>query len=178
MSSVKRLFWLALSVVCAAVVAFVWRTRGQATSSARPALPAVGPMQYVNVAREAGITFRHDDGRKGISTMMEQAGPGCALLDYDGDGWLDLYLLNGRDLYGRGIRQQNALYRNNRDGTFTDVTDVVRVPGTGYGLGVAVGDFDNDGHPDIYLCQYGKNVLYRNTRTSSTVITAMEPSPM
>jgi len=120
------------------------------------------PFQYVNVAAAAGLTFRHDDCRKGTATMMEQAGPGCGLLDYDGDGWPDIYLLNGRDLYGRGLVRKNALYHNNRDGTFTDVTDKAGVPGTGYGQGVAVGDFDNDGHPDIYVCQYGKNVLYHN----------------
>ena len=94
--------------------------------------------------------------------MMEQAGPGCATLDYDGDGWPDIYLVNGRDLYGRGWKRQNALYHNNRDGTFTDVTIKAGVPGTGYGQGVAIGDYDNDGHPDIYVCQYGKNVLYHN----------------
>src|SRR5579859_6225635 len=119
--------------------------------------PAARTVQYADVARPAGLTFRHDDCRKGTATMMEQAGPGCALIDYDGDGWPDLYLLNGRDLYGRGWTRRNALYRNNRDGTFTDVTATAGVPGTGYGLGVAVGDYDNDGHPDLYVCQYGRN---------------------
>src|SRR5438105_3441463 len=68
-----------------------------------------GKFQYVNVAARAGLTFRHDDCRKGTATMMEQAGPGCAIIDYDGDGWPDLYLVNGRDLYGRGWKRKNAL---------------------------------------------------------------------
>src|SRR5689334_12613921 len=97
----------------------------------------IGPCQYVNVTTQAGIRFRHDDCRKGTATMMEQAGPGCGLIDYNCDGWPDLYFPNGRDLYGRGWKRQNALYRNNRDGTFTDVTDHAGVPGTGYGQGVA-----------------------------------------
>lgn len=117
---------------------------------------------YEDVAQAAGIHFRHDDGRNGAATMLEQIGPGCALLDYDGDGWLDLYFVNGRDRYGRGRKRQNALYRNNRDGTFTDTTNRAGVPGTAYGFGAAVGDYDNDGRPDLYVCQYGLNVLYRN----------------
>ena len=122
----------------------------------------VAVVTYTDVAQAAGIRFRHDDGRNGTATMLEQIGPGCALLDYDGDGWLDLYFVNGRDRYGRGRKLQNALYRNNRDGTFKDVTQKAGVPGTGYGFGVAVGDYDNDGHADLYVCQYGKNVLYKN----------------
>jgi hypothetical protein len=98
--------------------------------------------------------------------MLEQIGPGCALLDYDNDGWLDLYFVNGRDRYGRGRKLQNALYRNNRDGTFADVTNQAGVPGTGYGFGVAVGDYDNDGDSDLYVCQYGEKVLYRTTATA------------
>jgi hypothetical protein len=78
------------------------RKSGVGSPSVGADLKEIAPFQYVNVAQEAGIRFRHDDCRKGMATMMEQAGPGCALLDYDGDGWPDLYLLNGRDLYGRG----------------------------------------------------------------------------
>ena len=84
------------------------------------------------------------------------------MFDFDGDGWPDIYFVSARDLYGRGIAARNALYRNNGDGTFTDVTDKAGVPGTGYGLGCTVGDYDNDGYPDLYVTQYGKNVLYHN----------------
>lgn len=123
---------------------------------------APASVNYEDGTNAAGIRFLHDDCRNGMSTMMEQAGPGCAIFDFDGDGWPDLYLLNGRDLYGRGMVRENALYHNNRDGTFSDITRSAGVPGTGYGMGAAVGDYDNDGHPDIYVCQYGKNVLYHN----------------
>jgi enediyne biosynthesis protein E4 len=133
------------------------------------------------VSREAGVTFIFDDCRKGMATMMEQAGPGCAVFDYDNDGWPDLYFPNGRDRYGRGQVRRNALYHNNRDGTFTDVTDRAGVPGTGYGTGVAAADYDNDGYTDLYVCQYGKNALYHNERngtfkevTDEAGVTAME----
>ena len=118
--------------------------------------------QFTDAAGRAGLTFRYENGRKGIATILEESGSGCAIFDYDGDGWPDLYLLNGRDLYGRGAKTRNVLYHNNGDGTFTDVTDRAGVPGTGYGLGVAVGDYNNDGFPDLYVCQWGRNVLYRN----------------
>ncbi|HET6383376.1 MAG TPA: CRTAC1 family protein [Armatimonadota bacterium] len=147
---------LVVVVVLGGGAALYWR---RAFQSRRLVPPVSG---YVDVAAAAGIRFRHHDGRRGVSTMMEQIGPGCALLDYDGDGWPDIYLLNGRDRNARGIPLRNALYHNNRDGTFTDVTAKARAPGTGYALGVAVGDYDNDGYPDIYICQYGKNVLYHN----------------
>lgn len=117
---------------------------------------------FSSIAARAGLTFAYNNGHRGMATILEESGSGCAIFDYDGDGWPDLYLLNGRDLYGRGIRLRNALYHNNRDGTFTDVTESAGVPGTGYGIGVVAGDFDNDGHPDLYLCQWGKNVLYHN----------------
>ncbi|MGA8438438.1 MAG: VCBS repeat-containing protein, partial [Candidatus Sulfotelmatobacter sp.] len=91
-----------------------------------------------------------------------EAGMGIDAADVDGDGWQDIYFVNGRDLYDRGISARNALYRNNGDGTFTDVTEKAGVPGNGYGLGCVWGDYDNDGFPDLYVTQYGKNVLYHN----------------
>src|SRR5260370_10372251 len=110
----KRLILSGLALACLAT-AGIYLQRGRQANSAtrRESKPSAGPMQYVNVTKESGISFRHDDCRKGMSTMMEQAGPGCALLDYDGDGWLDIYFLNGRDRYNRGIERRNALYRNN-----------------------------------------------------------------
>ena len=132
----------------------------QSTSSAQNARPPV--IQFSNVTESAGIKFKHFKGNKGISINREEFGPGVCVADFDGDGWQDIYFVNGRDLYDRGISVTNALYRNNHDGTFTDVTKKAGVPGTGYGLGCAWGDFDNDGFPDLFVTQYGKNVLYHN----------------
>ncbi|HTM36518.1 MAG TPA: CRTAC1 family protein [Terriglobales bacterium] len=119
-------------------------------------------VQFTNVTAKAGISFVHYPGNKGIAIIREVFGPGLCVADFDGDGWPDIYFVNGRDLYGRGVSTRNALYRNNGDGTFTDVTERAGVPGTGYGLGCVWGDYDNDGFPDLYISQFGKNVLYRN----------------
>jgi enediyne biosynthesis protein E4 len=114
----------------------------------------------------SGITWTHANGRSEEMYLPETTGAGCAFLDYDNDGWLDIYLVNSGkcDFYNPQPALRNALYRNNRDGTFTDVTDTAGVSGSGYGQGVAVGDYDGDGFPDIYLTQYGKSILYRNNR--------------
>jgi hypothetical protein len=121
-----------------------------------------GSIEFTNVTAAAGIKFVHFKGNKGISINREEFGPGVCVADFDGDGWQDIYFVNGRDLYDRGISVGNALYHNNGDGTFTDVTEQARVPGTGYGLGCVWGDFNNDGFPDLFVTQYGRNVLYRN----------------
>ena len=123
---------------------------------------SVAPIAFTNETAIAGIKFKHFKGNNGISINREEFGPGVCVADFDGDGWQDIYFVNGRDLYGRGISVVNALYRNNHDGTFTDVTEKAGVPGTGYGLGCVWGDFDNDGFPDLFVTQYGKNVLYHN----------------
>jgi hypothetical protein len=96
--------------------------------------------------------------------MPETVGAGCAFIDYDNDGWMDIYLVNSGacDFYAPPRVLRNALYRNNRDGTFTDVTEKAGVPGNAYGMGVAVGDYDGDGLPDIYLTQYPRSILYHN----------------
>jgi len=120
------------------------------------------PIQFTDVTAAAGIKFVHFKGNNGISINREEFGPGVCVADFDGDGWQAVYFVNGRDLYDRGVAVRNALYRNNGDGTFTDVTDKAGVPGTGYGLGCVWGDYDNDGYPDLYVTQYGRNVLYHN----------------
>jgi enediyne biosynthesis protein E4 len=119
-------------------------------------------IQFVNATAAAGITFTHLRGNDGIPTNLEIFGPGVCVADYDGDGYQDIYFVNGRDLHGRGISSRNALYRNNGDFTFTDVTQQAGVPGTGYGLGCVWGDYDNDGFPDLFVTQFGRNVLYHN----------------
>ena len=126
------------------------------------AQPGVAVIQFTDSTVAAGIQFHHEKGAKGTPTILEEAGPGLCVADFDGDGWTDIYFVNGRDLYGRGMDLRNALYHNNGDSTFTDVTEKAGVPGTGYGLGCVWGDYDNDGFPDLYVSQYGKNVLYHN----------------
>ena len=131
-------------------------------AGAAPAPEQPGVVQFTNVTKAAGIDFIHFKGNNGVATILEEAGPGACVGDYDGDGFQDVYFVNGRDLYNRGIKVRNALYRNNADGTFTDVTEKAGVPGNAYGLGCVWGDYNNDGHPDLYVTQYGKNILYRN----------------
>ena len=123
---------------------------------------ASSEVTFTDIAEASGIKFVHFKGNQGISINREEFGPGVCVGDFDTDGWQDIYFVNGRDLYDRGIKVRNALYRNNGNGTFTDVTEKAGVPGTGYGLGCVWGDYDNDGHPDLFVTQYGRNVLYHN----------------
>jgi len=115
-------------------------------------------------ASESRILWAHVNGRSSEMYLPETTGAGCAFLDYDNDGWMDVYLVNSGpcDFYAPSQPLRNALYRNNRDATFTDVTEKAGVAGNGYGQGVAVGDYDGDGFPDIYLTQYGRSILYHN----------------
>jgi hypothetical protein len=112
----------------------------------------------------SGIKWVHTAGKSPEKFLPETSGAGCAFLDYDNDGWMDIYLVNSGkcDFYDPPQPVRNALYHNNRDGTFTDVTEKARVGGGGYGMGVAVGDYDGDGFPDLYVTQYGRNILYHN----------------
>jgi hypothetical protein len=99
-----------------------------------------------------------------MAHLPETVGPGCAFVDYDNDGWMDIYLVNSGpcDFYQPAKPLSNALYHNNRDGTFTDVTRKAGVPGNAYGMGAAVGDYDGDGFPDLYVTQYPRSILYHN----------------
>ena len=115
-------------------------------------------------ASQSGLRWVHDNAMSEERHLPETTGPGCAFLDYDNDGWMDIYLVNSGacDFYRPAQTPSNALYRNNRDGTFTDVTARAGVSGGNFGMGAAVGDYDNDGDPDIYVSAYGKALLYRN----------------
>ncbi|HVC47092.1 MAG TPA: CRTAC1 family protein [Terracidiphilus sp.] len=130
------------------------------------ALGASTPQPYFRAipATESGIRWTHTAGLSPNMYLPETVGAGCAFLDYDNDGWMDIYLVNSGpcDFYQAAKPLRNALYKNNRDGTFTDVTLKAGVQGSAYGMGVAVGDFDGDGLPDIYLTQYPRSILYHN----------------
>ena len=126
---------------------------------------AKGPgFRFTNVTSAAGIQFQHNSGAYGGKLLPETLGSGCAFLDYDRDGWLDILLINGMDWPGhQRERSTMKLFRNNRNGTFADVTRVAGLDSEMYGLGVAVGDYNNDGWPDIFVSCVGQSRLFRNT---------------
>ena len=124
------------------------------------------PVVFADATHAAGLDiFRHRSGTPQKGTIVETPGSGVALLDYDNDGWLDIYLLNGSTvpaLKGQENPPRAMLFHNNHDGTFTDVADKAGVANERWGFGVVVGDYDNDGWPDIYVSNFGKNRLYHN----------------
>jgi hypothetical protein len=134
---------------------------------AAPALPT-----FADVTARSGVKFRNDASLTPQKYLPESMTGGVAMLDYDGDGWLDLFFVNGAALEdpmpeGKHAdksdpRYWNRLYHNNRDGTFSDVTEKAGVRGHSYGMGVAAGDYDNDGRPDLYVTNLGRNILYHN----------------
>ena len=130
---------------------------------AAPATNAAPFFEEIPPAR-TGIQWKHVAGLSTKMYVPETIGSGCAFLDYDNDGWMDIYLVNSGpcDFFSPSTPLSNALYRNNRDGTFTDVTEKAGVRGSAYGMGVAVGDFNGDGLPDLYVTQYPRSILYRN----------------
>ncbi len=137
-----------------------------ALSKFRPfGFAAASPYAFEEVAPSAsGIKWVHKAGKSPEKYLPETTGAGCAFFDYDNDGWMDIYLVNSGkcDFFDPSPPLRNALYRNNHDGTFTDVTEKAGVLGGGYGMGVAVGDYDRDGFPDLFVSQYGRSILYHN----------------
>ena len=126
--------------------------------------PVAAPFLLVDITEQAGIHFQHNSGAYGGKLLPETLGSGCAFLDYDADGWQDILLINGMDWPGH--KQQRStlrLYRNNRNGTFTDVTQSAGLDIEMYGMGVAIGDYNNDGFPDIFISCVGQSRLFRNT---------------
>jgi hypothetical protein len=124
------------------------------------------PVVFIDATHQAGLDkFHHRMGTPKKTTILETNGSGVAFLDYDNDGWMDIFLLNGSTfeaLKGKEPAPRAMLFHNNHDGTFTDVTEKAGVANERWGFGVAVGDYDNDGWPDIYIANYGKNRLYHN----------------
>src|SRR5712692_4980646 len=136
-------------------------------TSARRLFPA-----FADITPRSRVRFQNESSRTSRKYLLETMTGGAAMFDFDGDGRLDLFFVNGAALEGpmpagklpdkSDPRFWNRLYRNNGDGTFTDVTEKAGVAGRGYGMGVAVGDYDNDGRADLYVTNYGENILYHN----------------
>lgn len=143
-----------------------------ASSAGRAAVRSSTWPKFEDVTGRTGIAFRHQASKTSRKYLIESMGAGVAMFDYDGDGWLDLFFVNGARLTDPMPKDAqpdksepiywNRLYRNNRDGTFTDVTEKAGVRGHSYGMGVTVGDYDNDGRPDLYVTNFGRNILYHN----------------
>jgi len=148
----------AIALVCAVV------SLKPALTTAKPATP-VSSVRFVDITQQAGIRFVHNTGAAGKRFLPETMGSGCAFLDYDNDGNPDILLINGSDFPGyKQKRTTLKLYRNNGNGTFADVTARAKLAVEMYGMGAAVGDYDNDGWDDIYITALGEAHLYHNER--------------
>src|ERR1700704_842805 len=150
-----------------------WKWRSSALLEAPPVLnpfisnpTAASPVVFVDVAREAGLNAPNVwGGADHKKYIIEAKGSGLAFFDYDNDGWLDIYLTNGTRFdtnWQPGKAPTSHLYKNNRDGTFTDVTEKSGLARTGWQTGVCVGDYDNDGWDDLFCCFWGHNILFHN----------------
>jgi hypothetical protein len=144
----------------------LWKWNDPALLQAAVATPTTSPVQYVDVAQQAGLTIPNVWG--GVDhkrSIIEAKGSGLAFFDYDHDGWLDIYLTNGNRLdahWPAGKAPTSLLYKNNRDGTFTNVTEKSGLGITGWQTGVCVGDYNNDGWDDLFCCFWGHNILFHN----------------
>jgi hypothetical protein len=132
------------------------------------AAPAPAHIQFIDVTQKAGIHFTHNNGAFEKKYLPETMGPGVAFIDYDNDGWQDIFIVNGTAWPGHpGAITTPALYHNNHNGTFTDVTKKAGLAIPMYGMGVAVADYDNDGWDDLFVTAYGQNHLFRNNHNGT-----------
>lgn len=158
----KFLIFLAVGLLSGLLIDL--RAREQSRSSTNKAESSEA-IRFEDISEKAGIRFITQNSPTPNKNQIETMVAGVGLLDYDGDGYLDIYLVNGAaipSLQKESPKYWNRLYRNNHDGTFTDVTERAGVAGSGYGMGVAVGDYDNDGKPDIFLANVTNNQLFHN----------------
>lgn len=148
---------LTLTALLAAVVPFA------VTAAPNSSTAAPQRIRFTDITQKAGIHFTHNNGAFGKKFLPETLGPGVAFIDYDNDGWQDIFIANGTAWPGHpGHVSTPVLYHNNHDGTFTDVTKKAGLAIPMYGMGVAVGDYDNDGYDDLFVTAYGQNHLFRN----------------
>jgi enediyne biosynthesis protein E4 len=146
------------AAVCRLLLCFPYLTANLADAQSAPA-----GAQFVDVTTKAGIHFVHNNGAFGKKFLPETIGPGVAFIDYDGDGWPDIFLVNGADWPGHVAKHTTLkLYHNNHDGTFSDATHKAGLDVEMYGIGVAVGDYDNDGYQDLFVTAYGQSRLFHN----------------
>ncbi|MGA7061884.1 MAG: CRTAC1 family protein [Candidatus Acidiferrales bacterium] len=152
--------------VCVAAATTALCSIGAARTSSNAVLQKTGTaagVHFEDITRAAGIQFVHNNGAFGKKWLPETMGPGVAFIDYDDDGWQDILLVNGMDWPGHAHKHSTmALYHNNHDGTFTDVTKKAGLDVEMYGLGVAIGDYDNDGYDDIFITTLGQSHLFHN----------------
>jgi hypothetical protein len=166
-------FLLSLALLCSCAAASSAR---QATAQTQAAAAASDRVTFVEVTpKSSGITWVHDNAHSSERYLPETVGAGCAFFDYDNDGWMDIYLVNSgpSDFFKPATPLKNALYHNNHDGTFTDVTEKAGVAGGTFGMGAAAGDYDGDGWQDLFVTAYGRNILYHNNHDGTfTDVTA------
>lgn len=147
------------------VIALVFSFSFHAVAQPKSAPTTASPVIFSEVPpQSSGITWIHNNAHSSERHLPETVGAGCAFFDYDNDGWMDIYLVNSgpSDFYSPTVALRNALYRNNHNGTFTDVTEKAGVAGVTFGMGVAAADYDGDGWVDFYVTSYGHNILYHN----------------
>src|SRR3954471_2492284 len=153
-------------IVLAAMLAAAPHSRGQEAAKANaPVAAPQAPVVFAEVpSSQSKITWAHDNARSEAHQLPETCGGGGLFFDYDNDGWIDIYLVNSgpSDFFSPKTPLKNALYHNNHDGTFTDVTDKAGVAGNTFGMGAAAADYDGDGWADLYVTSYGRNILYHN----------------